>query len=48
MNKSASSTLNAAHFIKSHPCAGFLHFLGGGVITHTQEHLHTPIFFSVR
>lgn len=47
MNKSASSTLNVAHFIKTQPCAGFLCFPGGGVITHTQEHLQTPVLFGV-
>lgn len=47
MNKSASSTLNVAHFIKTQPCAGLLCFLGGGVITHTQEHLQSPVLFGV-
>lgn len=30
---------------KKTPRAGFLRFPGGGVITHTQEHLQTPVFF---
>ena len=47
MNKSASNTLSVAHFLKKKPCAGFLCFPGGGVITHSQEHLQTPVFFGV-
>lgn len=46
MNKSASSTLSVAHFIKKkkNPVLGSC-FPGGGVITHTQEHLQTPVLF---
>ena len=43
MNKSASSTLIVAHFIKKRcSVAGE----GGGVITHTEKHLQTPSFFT--
>lgn len=50
MNKSASSTLSVAHFIKErkkkNPVLGSC-FPGGGVITHSREHLQTPVLFGV-
>lgn len=43
--KTTQNTQNQTHQQKKNPCAGFLRFPGGGVITHTQEHLQTPVFF---
>lgn len=45
MNKSASRALSVAHFIKKkNPVLGSC-FPGGGVITHSQEHLQSPVLF---
>lgn len=44
--KTTQNTKNQTHQQKK-PRTGFLRFPGGGVITHTQEHLQTPVFFGV-